>query len=126
MCARRASGVQQEVKGLDSDMALRCLRCAVSRESAQLLASELQKEVVEEIPVLRPRVKAAQAIPEMFMLPPDAKAQLTGEALTSLQQLETAALHQNELCRLWPSSVLASAAVTFRLAAHVVTRPGHV
>ena len=76
--------------------------------------------------MLRPKAKAAHAIPEMFMLPPDAKAQLTGEAPISLQQLGTAALRQNELCRVCPTSVLASAASTCRLAAIVVKRSSHV
>lgn len=52
-------------------------------------------EVVEEIPVVRPKGKAAQAIPEMFMLPPDAKAQLTGEAPTSPHQPEKPAVENS-------------------------------
>lgn len=82
--------------------------------------------------MVRSKGKAAQAIPEMFMLPPDAKAQLTGEArplLTSLksQLLRTVlALHQSELCGVCPSSVPATAAGDLGLEAHAVPRPSHV
>ena len=93
-----------------------------SRDAAQLAASELQKELVEEIPVLRPKAKAAQAIPEMFMLPQDAKAQLTGKA-ASLHQLEAAALHRNELCRVCPSCVSATAAAKFWAGSQFSDRP---